>query len=63
MIEDTGCEILCSVLKHLPNIDSVDLSGCNLTEKGALAVANLIKVCEFSIFKKFLLTKFYILVP
>ncbi|CAO1314420.1 unnamed protein product [Diamesa serratosioi] len=43
IIGDEGCEIVCSTLKHLPNIETLDLSYCNLSVKGAESISNLIK--------------------
>jgi centrosomal protein CEP78 len=42
-IGDEACESLCETLKHLMNVESLNLSGCNLGSKGAEAVTNLIK--------------------
>lgn len=42
-IDDDGCETLCNTIKHLMNVKSVNFSSCNLTAKGAAAVADLIK--------------------
>lgn len=40
---DDGCEIVCSTIKHLTNIDSLNLSQCMLTAIGAESVAKMIK--------------------
>ena len=42
-IGDEACESICGTLKHLMNIKTLNLSGCNLSVKGASAVADLIK--------------------
>ncbi|XP_069687965.1 centrosomal protein of 78 kDa isoform X2 [Periplaneta americana] len=42
-IGDEGCELLCRAIKDLSNIISVDLSNCGLTDKGAFAVAQVLK--------------------
>ena len=44
IIGDKGCEIVCSTVKHLPNIETLDFSYCNLSIDGAESIANLIKV-------------------
>lgn len=44
IIGDEGCEIVCSTVKHLPNIEALDFSHCNLSVKGAESITNLIKV-------------------
>lgn len=42
-IGDNACDSLCETIKHIMNIETVNLSGCNLSVKGAEAVAKLIK--------------------
>lgn len=53
IIGDEGCEVVCSTVKHLPNIETLDLSQCNLGVKGAESVTNLIKVKKGSYVKGF----------
>ncbi|CAO1355375.1 unnamed protein product [Diamesa tonsa] len=43
IIGDEGCEIVCSTVKHLPHIETLDFSQCNLSVKGAESITNLIK--------------------
>lgn len=40
---DEACEILCANIKHLTNIESVNLSHCNLGVKGATAIRDFIR--------------------
>lgn len=40
---DEACEILCANIKHLTNIESVNLSQCNLGPKGAESVRDYIR--------------------
>lgn len=42
-IGDEACEILCSNIKHLTNIESVNLSQCNLGIKGVTAIRDFIR--------------------
>ncbi|CAG9797271.1 unnamed protein product [Chironomus riparius] len=42
-IGDDGCEILCSNIKHLTNIETLNLSNCNIGVKGVNAVVDYIK--------------------
>jgi centrosomal protein CEP78 len=42
-IGDAACDILCETLKHLTNVETLNLSGCNLGVKGIEAVTNLVK--------------------
>lgn len=42
-IGDEACEILCSNIKHLANIESVNLSQCNLSFRGAESVRDFIR--------------------
>jgi len=42
-IGDDGCEILCSNIKHLTNIETLNLSNCNIGIKGVNAVRDYIK--------------------
>lgn len=42
-IGDEACEILCSNIKHLTNIESVNLSQCNLGVKGATSIRDFIR--------------------
>ncbi|XP_053691838.1 protein Cep78 homolog [Sabethes cyaneus] len=43
LIGDDGCESVCDAVRHLPKIESLNLSTCQLTAKGCHAVATLIK--------------------
>jgi hypothetical protein len=43
-IGDDGCEILCAHIKHMPNIETLNLSSCELTPKGADFVMKYIKL-------------------
>lgn len=43
LIGDDACSSICSTLKHMMNIESLNFSGCNLGVKGAEAIADLIK--------------------
>lgn len=43
IIGDDGCGEVCSIVKHLMNIETINFSGCNLSIKGAEAVKDLIK--------------------
>lgn len=49
---DMGCEIVCSTVKYLPNIDCLNFSQCQLTEKGAEYIADLIKFQKIVRFTK-----------
>lgn len=40
---DEGAEAICGAVMHLANVDTLNLSGCQLTGRGFLAVAELIK--------------------
>lgn len=42
-IGDDGCESVCAAVRHLPKIESLNFSACQLTAKGCHAVADLIK--------------------
>ncbi|XP_067008780.1 centrosomal protein of 78 kDa isoform X2 [Anabrus simplex] len=42
-IGDEGCGKLCMIIRNLPNIISLDFSGCELTEKGAISIAEMLK--------------------
>ncbi|CAG2060555.1 unnamed protein product [Timema podura] len=42
-IGDEGCEVLCSDIKNVPNIVSLDLSHCKVSKMGARAIADLLK--------------------
>ena len=42
-IGDEGCTSLCNTIKHSMNIKCVNFSSCNLSAKGAEAIADLIK--------------------
>ncbi|XP_029724278.2 protein Cep78 homolog [Aedes albopictus] len=42
-IRDEGCEAICSVVMHLPNLESLNVSGCQLTARGCHALADLVK--------------------
>lgn len=42
-IGDEACETLCSIIKHLTNIESVNLSQCNLGVKGVTSIRDFIK--------------------
>ncbi|XP_063374956.1 protein Cep78 homolog [Cydia amplana] len=43
LIGDAGCLAICKAVRCLPNILSLDLSGCELTPLGASYIADLIK--------------------
>lgn len=40
---DEGAEAICGAVMHLANVETLNLSGCQLTGRGFLAVAELIK--------------------
>ncbi|PNF34212.1 hypothetical protein B7P43_G17515 [Cryptotermes secundus] len=42
-IRDEGCRLICRAIKGLTNIKCVDLSGCGITARGAMAVAEMLK--------------------
>ncbi|XP_065082572.1 protein Cep78 homolog [Ochlerotatus camptorhynchus] len=42
-IRDEGCEAICSAVMHLPKIESLNMSGCQLTARGCQSVAELVK--------------------
>lgn len=42
-VGDEGCEQLCTTLKHLPNVDRLNFSGCYLSTRGAESLAALLK--------------------
>lgn len=42
-VADDGCEQLCTTLKHLPNVDRLNFSGCQLSTRGAESIAALLK--------------------
>lgn len=42
-IGDRSCESLSSTIKYLINIESIEMSQCNLTSKGAAAIADMIR--------------------
>ncbi|KAJ8725233.1 hypothetical protein PYW07_016191 [Mythimna separata] len=43
LIGDAGCLAICKAIKSLPNILTLDLSGCELTPQGAGYIADLVK--------------------
>lgn len=43
-VSDEGCAMVCATIKHLPNVEQINFSGCYLSVKGADSVANLLKV-------------------
>ncbi|EDW29955.1 GL15912 [Drosophila persimilis] len=47
---DKGCQLVCNTAKYLNRITIVDLSECNITCKGAVYVAEMIKVQKISRF-------------
>lgn len=49
---DESCEKLCATIKHLMNIETLDLSGCKINLKGAEAVANLIRFLKIQRFSE-----------
>lgn len=49
---DEGCDIICSNIKCLTNIDCLNLSQCQLTPKGAASIADLIKFQKIVRFTK-----------
>lgn len=40
---DEGCATFCATIKHLPNVESINLSHCQLTSKGAECVSGLLQ--------------------
>lgn len=42
-VGDEGCRLICHAIKGLTNIKCVDLSGCGITDRGATAVAEMLK--------------------
>ncbi|KAK3915571.1 Centrosomal protein of 78 kDa, partial [Frankliniella fusca] len=40
---DEGCQIVCNSLRNLPNILTVDMSGCNISEKGVHSIAKTLQ--------------------
>nr|CAI5832940.1 unnamed protein product [Callosobruchus analis] len=42
-IGDHGCELICTHLRYIPNVEVVNLSGCGLTSKSGEQIAKLIK--------------------
>lgn len=42
-IRDDGCEAICNVVMHLPNLESLNMSACQLTARGCRAIADLVK--------------------
>lgn len=44
LIGDAGCLAICKSLRCLPNILTLDLTGCELTPLGAEYIADLVKV-------------------
>lgn len=42
-IGDEACESICATVQHMLNVDSFSLASCDLSVKGATAVANLVK--------------------
>ncbi|KAF7286873.1 hypothetical protein GWI33_003444 [Rhynchophorus ferrugineus] len=42
-IHDTGCQLVCSYLRFTPNIEILNLSGCNLSPVSGEHIAKLIK--------------------
>ncbi|KAH9629069.1 hypothetical protein HF086_011332 [Spodoptera exigua] len=49
LIGDAGCLAICKSIKCLPNILTLDLSGCDLTPLGAGYIADLVKVCSLDV--------------
>lgn len=49
---DEGCEIICSNIKYLTNINCLNLSQCQLGVKGAEAIGDLIKFQKIVRFTK-----------
>lgn len=50
-LSDEGCGMLCASIKHMPNVEQINFSGCYLGVKGAESVANLLKV-QFRTYNK-----------
>ncbi|CAG9768649.1 unnamed protein product [Ceutorhynchus assimilis] len=42
-IEDVGCQLICDYLRNIPNVEVLNLSGCNLTSISGEYLAKLIK--------------------
>ncbi|XP_049961699.1 centrosomal protein of 78 kDa-like [Schistocerca serialis cubense] len=40
---DAGCEMICNTIKNSPNIRTIGMSGCNISEKGAYHLYLLLK--------------------
>ncbi|BFG01713.1 protein Cep78 homolog [Drosophila madeirensis] len=49
-IGDRGCELVCDMAKYLNRIALFDLSECRITAKGALHVANMIRMQKIARF-------------
>ncbi|XP_046998423.1 centrosomal protein of 78 kDa-like [Schistocerca americana] len=50
---DAGCEMICNTIKNSPNIRTIGMSGCNISEKGAYHLYLLLK--ENHIFEHWML--------
>uniref|UniRef100_A0A336LZW6 CSON006149 protein n=1 Tax=Culicoides sonorensis TaxID=179676 RepID=A0A336LZW6_CULSO len=51
-LRDEGCEIVCSTIKYLPNIDCLNFAQCQIGPKGAESIGNLIKFQKIVRFTK-----------
>lgn len=51
-IGDEACEILCSNIKHLPNIESVNFSQCILGVKGIISIRDFIRFQKINRFSE-----------
>lgn len=47
-VGNLGCQILCSALRQMPNIEVLNLSGCKLDAKSAQAIAKVVKTQQIS---------------
>ena len=43
LLDDEAVETICTTLKYLPNIETLDFSHCNLSVIGAESIANMVK--------------------
>ncbi|XP_068153631.1 protein Cep78 homolog [Drosophila tropicalis] len=51
-IGDRGCSLVCNTAKYLNTIEVFDVSECNLTAKGAEAIADMIKMQKITRFSE-----------
>lgn len=49
-IDEESCQLICSTIKNLRNVEQLNFSKCGLTSECAQSIANLIKVSLFLLY-------------